>query len=242
MRVDGVNSHSGHAYGLQNVRPKDDGVEEAAQEQPGNGEDAEGVIRLLQEGHFKGVADVRLRINFLDELAAINTAQVNAVVEEKAAGVVESVGSVAESFLTENELTEEQAGGVSEAKLAFEQAVNEAEEDPVTGIKTAFGDFIAELKGLFESPADPPVLEPPAPPEEPVPDWLGFIANLEAAFATAMEELTNGLSSVSTLPPLSEPNGNGTAYDKFVAIYEDMMGANAAGDGLDEAKPEEPAE
>jgi hypothetical protein len=30
-----------------------------------------GVLRLLQEGHFKGVADLRLRINFFDQLAAI---------------------------------------------------------------------------------------------------------------------------------------------------------------------------
>ncbi len=34
-------------------------------------EKVKGVIRLLQEGHFKGVADVRLRINFFDELTAL---------------------------------------------------------------------------------------------------------------------------------------------------------------------------
>lgn len=32
-----------------------------------------GVLRLLQEGHFKGVADVRLRINFYDELQALES-------------------------------------------------------------------------------------------------------------------------------------------------------------------------
>lgn len=32
-------------------------------------QEAKGVFRLLQEGHFNGVADIRLRINFFEELA-----------------------------------------------------------------------------------------------------------------------------------------------------------------------------
>ena len=39
--------------------------------------DAEkGVLRNLLAGHFKGVSDVRLRINFFEELAAIEAAEV----------------------------------------------------------------------------------------------------------------------------------------------------------------------
>ena len=40
--------------------------------------EARGVIRLLQEGHFKGVADVRLRINFFEELAGAELAEPSA--------------------------------------------------------------------------------------------------------------------------------------------------------------------
>ena len=36
----------------------------------GHGPRGRGVLRLLEAGHFKGVADVRLRINFHDELEA----------------------------------------------------------------------------------------------------------------------------------------------------------------------------
>jgi hypothetical protein len=32
---------------------------------------AQGAMRLLQEGHFKGVAALRLRINFFDQLPAL---------------------------------------------------------------------------------------------------------------------------------------------------------------------------
>ena len=38
-------------------------------------EDGKGVLRLLQEGHFKGVSDVRLRINFFEKLNAIEAAK-----------------------------------------------------------------------------------------------------------------------------------------------------------------------
>ena len=38
-------------------------------------EGQKGVLRLLQEGHFKGVSDVRLRINFHDEISAMESEQ-----------------------------------------------------------------------------------------------------------------------------------------------------------------------
>jgi len=49
---------------------------------------AKGVLRLLQEGHFKGVADVRLRINFHEELTAIAHENLVPVVEGKVAGII----------------------------------------------------------------------------------------------------------------------------------------------------------
>ncbi|GAG28055.1 unnamed protein product [marine sediment metagenome] len=39
-----------------------------------------------------------------------------------------------------------------------------------------------------------------------------------------MDDLTTAVSAANVLPPLSEPNGNGVAYDKFLAIYNEMRG------------------
>ena len=53
----------------------------ADEPEPREGEEmqeARGVLRLLQEGHFKGVADLRLRINFAEELAGIELAEPSA--------------------------------------------------------------------------------------------------------------------------------------------------------------------
>jgi hypothetical protein len=301
MEVTGVNP--GHAYGWEKVHAKEDELDETAQPQPTSanvaetdGEEPEGergVIRLLQEGHFKGVADVRLRINFNDELSQIEASQTQAAAEEKVSAMLQSVAAVVQSFLTENELTEDQTAGLSQAQDDFTQAVNNA-ENGVDAVSAAFETFLQALQSLFapppeegeegpgevpeeppaeppteppteppaepptepptEPPAEPPAeppTEPPAepptePPAEPAPptgpDWQAFIENLQATFAAGMNELNSAISSATTLPPLSEPTGNGVAYDKFLAIYNQMRGIEPAGTGevLNETEPAEP--
>jgi hypothetical protein len=203
MQVDGINQPNGHAYGLQKQQQEEPEIEETTTEsaeptgEESNGEQEKGVIRLLQEGHFKGVSDVRLRINFFDELAGIETAQKQVATEENVNGILESVGGVVESFLGENELTEKQAAGVSEAHDGFVQ--------------------------------------------EPEP-WESFIENLQASFTEAMDEFTNELNSASALPELSEPSGNGVAYEKFLAIYNEMRGIEPVSQVLDEPEPPEEPE
>jgi hypothetical protein len=249
MQVDGVSP--GNAYGLQKVTGKENAPEEPSGEplsaevadvsgdEP-TGEEEKGVIRLLLEGHFKGVSDVRLRINFNDELTAIEAAQMQAVSGEKMGGVLQSVGGAVDSFLADNELTEEEAAAVSEAKDSFLQAVNGA-DDPAGAVADAFAIFLELLQELVPPPPEP---EPedvppdndggqdsgtdgdtgPIPLVESGPDWQEFIDNLKSSFSGAMVELTTAVSAANVLPPLSEPNGNGIAYDKFLAIYNEMRG------------------
>jgi len=161
MQVDGVSP--GNAYGLQKVSGKDKPPEGPSGQQPlsgevadvsgdeTSGEEEKGVIRLLQEGHFKGVSDVRLRINFNDELTAIEAAQMQAVTEEKMGGVLESVGGAVGSFLADNKLTEKEAAAVSEAKDTFLQAVNGA-DDPAGAVADAFATFLELLQALLPPP------------------------------------------------------------------------------------------
>jgi hypothetical protein len=276
MQVDGVDP--GHAYGWQKTHEKDDQTDQATEpqattsvEEPqGDQDDGQrGVIRLLQEGHFKGVSDLRLRINFYDEIAGIEAAQVQAVTAENTAAAVGSIGSLIESLLADNGLSEDQATAVSDAQQAFEQAVSDA-EDKTLALNNAFAEFLAALQSLFTPPVEPeeepqppdaetqgggeespegPIEEPPPdppaePPQEPAaetgPDWLAFIESLQAAFDAAMNDLNSAVSSTSALPPLSEPNGNGVAYEKFLAIYNEMRGIEAPGQDLDQTEPPEP--
>jgi hypothetical protein len=276
MQVDGVSN--GLKIGWQNVKETaetEEGQEqqETAETENVEGEqseqtDAQGVLRLLQEGHFKGVADVRLRINFHDELAAMEAEAVQATSGEKISGITEDIGGVVNSFVEGNEMTEEQSAAIQAAQNNFAAAVNAAGTNPAADLTAAFDEFIAALQNLFaqagsETPPEQPIPpeEQPTPPEgggeeppieeeggqaemtlttveeETAVNWQGFIESLRATFAAGMQGLTDAISGVSILPPLSEPEGKGGAYEKFLAIYNQMNGIEPTGEGLDETEP-----
>ncbi len=191
-------------------------------------EDGKGVLRLLQEEHFKGVSDVRLHINFFEQLSAIEAGKLQAVTERKVNAVLESVGGIVDTFLEEeNGLTEEQTDGVPVLQETFFQAASGYTKEPITDLNNAFEDFVEALRNLFT----PPVLtqeenttieaESTDAPELP---WQIFIKDLQSAFTTATNGLTQAFAEVRILPELSEPNGNGVAYEKFLAIYNDLRG------------------
>jgi len=327
MEIDGVNPHSALANQLLNLHrkgpkavegsdpaPDDEGLlgpasaeNESTVEQTGESTDADGVIRLLQEEHFKGVSDIRLRINFFDQLAEIEAQQLQAVAEEKVEGILQAVGSVIESlpeepsdeepqlpkalvatltevtkplieFVPEPLLEEPQLPKALFATLTevpklppeqapeptvdalqlqetFTQAVNQLKEDflaaqaPTTdtlleGIQSAFDQLIESLQTALappegpaeplpnEAPPDPPpnvslaneegeLIEPPPGPVS-APETPGIIEELTAAFESAMDELIDGFGAVTILSPSSQPAGNGSAYAKFLNIYNEM--------------------
>jgi hypothetical protein len=276
MQIDGVNQHQGQGYGLGRLWPRGQEAEEveneqvvtseaaeAADEGSSDEEDVKGVIRLLQEGHFRGVSDVRLRINFFDELAAIEAGGLKAAAEEGINGILEAVSSGVGCLPKQSEDAEGGGEGISELQGQFAQLVSEtyeefaAAEAPsadalISGVSTAFAAFIEGLWSLYE-PIEEPVEEEgatgagdgeevaavKAEGEENAEgleattaasegDWQSYIEGLESSFAAAMEELVTSLNGVQVLPALSEPNGNGVAYDKFLAIYNEMLGAGTA--------------
>jgi hypothetical protein len=236
MNVDGVNAPNGNAYGLQKAQSPDPAGEpqvlnsEAPDE---SNQDQKGVIRLLQEGHFKGVADVRLRINFFDELAAIEAGQLKTAADGNINGVLGAIGGDAELLLALSEAPEGGAEGLQELQEVFAAAVNGAKEEfmgaempskdgLVESINWAFEAFIEGLQELFGP--EPEVMEEEAPAPSMDEALESYIAGLKAAFEAAMEDFSGALGGVAVLPELSEPSGNGVAYEKFLAIYNEMRG------------------
>jgi hypothetical protein len=307
MQVEGINPGNGHAYGLGKLGHAGQEVNETEQESGSNSkvgevsqtlaeptgeeseneEKAEGVIGLLQEGHFKGVADVRLRINFNEELAVLEAAQLKAVAEEKIDGVLEAVGVSSAGISALSAAGEDEGDEVSELQEAFVQAVNEAKEEFLAGEKPSVDDLVGDIYSAFavfleglqnlltpaietgeegdagvegseegaeedigggvgskEINATGAVVEESGDSPEPAsimapatglePDLQSYIEELESAFEAAMEELIGGLWEVQILPELSEPSGNGVAYEKFLAIYNELRGIETAGEGPDE--------
>lgn len=216
-------------------------------------EAVKGVIRNLLNGHFKGVADVRLRINFNDEIVALEQARLAEVTETGISALSEAINNEINAALGSEEIDEETLiliasaletlnNDISQLRTNISQSENLSSE-----IRTSFDNFVLSVKPVTEEPAvsEPPVsdqtglsvaeqTEEIAIPntEETVgeatleeePQFLmdRFLADLTATFETELALLETILSDTKALPELSEPNGNGRAYDKFLTIYNEM--------------------
>ena len=96
---------------------------------PTNIENEQGVTRLLQEGHFKGVADVRLRVNLYDELNSIEHQNLQAVGEDGVKIILESVGERIDSFLFSDAIMEKISKSTNNLEDGFVDAINQSKED-----------------------------------------------------------------------------------------------------------------
>ncbi|MHC4112261.1 MAG: hypothetical protein ACYSUY_14405 [Planctomycetota bacterium] len=303
MHIDGVNAGNGLALGLTKVHVKnedDQGVPEptannitgentpSVQTSDSTSETSEelaGVILNLMDGHFKGVADVRLRINFQEEIEAIEAAERQAIAEEQFGQILESVtvtgddepplesttALVAESQEQTDEPAVTDLDGVAELQEALTDDINAIKEsyfgtlassdELADDLWAVFNNFVDSMLELYPPPEEAPPEEPkhipPLEPEpaiatvlesepvsesepvpesepliesepvtdpepEPTPDIQGYLEDLETAFSTAIDDLIEALNMVSVLPELSGPSGNGTAYQKFVSIYNEL--------------------
>lgn len=130
----------------------------------GDGEKTRGVIRLLESGHFNGVADVRLRINFFEELSSRAEAAAAPRIEEGATELVSQieakVGELLEAFATDSDTLSSVDGLVAEFSAAVESAVEQAvsedsfDRDSLAGaLQAAFDAFIGGVAEQFASSA-----------------------------------------------------------------------------------------
>ena len=344
MNIDSVGFTNSQVRGYEKLKkeeepqvvnePQVDEVQE--EESAGDDGGQRGVIRNLMDGHYKGVAEVRLRINFNEEITAIENQQLQAASVANGGSVTQSVNSAVNSLVESGELTQEQA---DEAIAGFQTAADQVLEDFASSQPASTEDLVSALNSIFEKlieflqstqvseapepeqliteeppveqppvepteptvpeappepaepteplvpdvpidpveplpvepleplpleepviiepllePIEPPVPESPPEPAEPLPleplepplledpiepqsppepqgptQFELFLEELAGLFNVSVEGFIESLDSVSPLPPLSEPSGNGAAYEKFLAIYNDMIGAPSAG-------------
>jgi hypothetical protein len=148
-------------------------------------------------------------------------------------------------------MAEQQA---AELASTFEQTVTEllqgspdtellSRDTLVAGLESAFGSLLTALPAVesadpmesetTSSATNKPVEQPDAADpgtdadstNEP-PALQTLVEQLTSDFTTALEVFTDVLDDVTLMPALSAPKGNGTAYEKFLAIYNDLGGTN----------------
>jgi len=130
------------------------GVEGPVRDESPKGEttgDGRGVIRLLESGHFRGVADVRLRINFFDELSTRAQTAARPIIESATDQFTTTVGDEVLALAREVSATDA-TGEVNELLAAFEAAVREGigegtdAEATAAALQSAFDELVAGLR------------------------------------------------------------------------------------------------
>jgi len=184
-----------------------------------------GVIRHLQEGHFKGVADVRLRINFQDQLQGIASASQSAAIEAAGPTVVSAVEEAVGSLLESAELTDEQKTEVQTLFGTFTENVRQIpldnSEEVLQQFNSVFGEFSTALRELLGLGIESVIPEETTESGDTSVEEL--VTAIESAFGEAISTLQQAISdAASILRHLSPPNGNGAAYQRFVDILQGL--------------------
>ena len=290
MKIQGNPGHSAHAYGqikrqqqaqaeqTYKAKPSDNleakaSTQATSTDQLNIGE-AKGVIRHLQEGHYQGVAQLRLSIVHAErfqqaashatvEVLDAEGDQLTIAVRDKVSSLYTPLNNPAEMESSAEALASLDVEG---AIKAFEETVASAKEGSESGQPTietfrdlyssAFQALIDKLEPVDSQPANDiadPVQSVPGDEDEGnvttdefaedgTKQPLEAATDVEQAQAgitvdlAAMKEWFNGVldSSVEAIqnqvitisaPPLpSQPAGNGAAYEKFLAVYEELYG------------------
>lgn len=239
----------GHRRAWDHLRPDHDGTQDAqavksvrnrthadtASALEGRGHGARGVIRLLQEGHFKGVADVRLRINFLDELQAAGAARAGSTLQAGVDDLVSrlqdaSTGPLA-ALLEDGALTSEDIAALA---AGFEQEAAEI----LTGFRNGeagMDETLTALEHALLALADLPA-DPTGEATETIPEIAADMADEADAPVENTADLT---TTITTAPEngedtvqasgagLSEPDAPEpglTVQDAFTALRETLAG------------------
>ena len=256
MIVQEIASRQGFEHGVpEKIREPVMPPRELQEALPENGEErGKGVVRLLMEGHFKGVADVRLRINFMDELRQAAGARAEESfregLAELAGNVPETTTKALEGLLNDGRLTKEDVDqAIEDFALTAEGIMAQADEGGTEGALIQLGDALSALESYLGEALlagdEPPVeytedgsttVTPQsdggnaaAGSVESVPESTSALSaspleKLHAELAGLLQKLTESVEQSGALPPLSQPNGNGRTYAMFLATYSEMTG------------------
>lgn len=242
---------------------EDESIEPEVDLQNAGNAKAHGVLRLLNEGHFQGVADVRLRINFFEQLSAQSQQTAITNLDEQSSTLI---GSLSESFndtvtpLLEDEETQATISGLlTDFESSLQNTLNEISISDLdssaleSSIQSSFDSFIEQLSSTLLEPTvdsveNETLLSDRIDSSLLVNDLSGddvtvvnltptnetnttettlaledALTSFTQAFSQALSEFINSFETSFQQSTLSPYDGNGIAYDKFLAIYNNLQ-------------------
>lgn len=291
MNVQGIGPQSAHSMGqtkrqqnLDNDAEKYQVKDKILETSDSEGSDppvedagkTKGVVHNIQAGHFKGVADVRLRINFADQLPDATGKMAEEQMQEEAEALdinmAEKVDQLQQNFQFEYNFSYSFSLSVSSQQPNQQGAdsLNDAQvfdiKSVVESFRKTFDDIFEELsvfgpevhsaKTVTEADTGEGVMEQnvvdiaeshivnfevseeSTDDSEPEPtDFSAALNELRDFFESELQAIEERINAVLPLPPLSPPQGNGVAYDRFLGMYQDLYGLTE--NGSEEANSEE---
>ncbi|MFT5728376.1 MAG: hypothetical protein ACI8PB_002529 [Desulforhopalus sp.] len=290
MKIQGNPDHSAHAYGQikqqqqakaeQTNTPKpSDSIEAETSSQATSTDqlnigEAKGVIRHLQEGHYQGVAQLRLSIVHAERFQQAASQATVEVLDAEGEQLTTAVrDKIALLYTPLNNPDELDSGAEALASLDVEGAIKAFEETVASGkegsesgkpaietfrdlYSTAFRALIDKLEPVDYQPvndiaapvqpvpgdedegnvttdefAEGDTTQPPQAATDVAQEQAGITVDLTAledwfngVLDSSVEAIQNQVATVSAPPLSSQPAGNGAAYEKFMAVYEEFYG------------------
>ena len=142
-----------------------------------------GVIRLLQAGHFQGVADVRLRINFHDELQQAAAQNAANDFQSASTGLFDDLtarlGALGEEYGMPGQTEEFSEAFSADIRQLLEDAKTEQTPLATTleNISARFSELLESLHGAYSGLISPAVLQEPDVTE---PELAGLLEDEDA--------------------------------------------------------------
>ena len=202
----------------------------------------QGVVGLLQEGHFKGVADVRLRINFHDQLQTMSTQKAGETLEEGSQEIVTNLDAKVQELGGEFDFADQVEGLMTSFKdeaNGFIGTIQDGQFDSpavLDGLRGAFTNLVDSLQAFAPVAADDPgedaavvggtesTVEAGADSNTEPTEFSLALQSVQEWFEAEVTSLETTMSDLQAMPPLSEPRGNGVAYSRFVETYNELNG------------------
>lgn len=184
-------------------------------------EGSKGVIRLLQAGHFAGVADVRLRINFHDQLQQLAAENAGKALDQAMPGLLGELADKVHLLGEEHGLSEQGKELIQSFEEEIKNLLAEARttQAPLTttlgNIKTSFSAFLESLQGAFAG------LPSPVGEESAAENDLAGLPGDDDASAT--DDQTENLASAASSDENVEESGEGQESDDGTTAFKTAL-------------------
>jgi hypothetical protein len=245
----------------QRLSPPETEADVSVPEGVHDGEKARGVLRLLEAGHFKGVADVRLRINFFEQLSADAAARGASAARSLVSDLIETVNGQVNELIGPLADDTDEAVAIDDLRSDFESAVQTHVDDFVSGegvnldglaeaLQSSFNALVDTMRQTLITPVAPEASSEPADDaseaDHTLQEQLGNVSARSPAATPAQSEVTPNDTVVAPQHPAETDDRNTdleAALASLVGTFDALLSQllDSVGDALQLTDPSPPS-